>query len=318
MITTKLTHLVPIDFPVIQAGMIWVSGGKLAAASANAGIMGVIGAGSMSPEVLRGQIKKARYLTPHHGRLAVNLPLLYSRIDEQIDVALEEGIRIFITSAGSPKKFTSHLKSHGALVMHVVSNPELALKCEENGVDVVIAEGFEAGGHNGRDELTTLTLIPQVLNAVKIPVIAAGGIATGQGVAAMLALGCAGVQIGSRFIVADESSAHENFKNLILESKYDSTKLMMKKHVPVRLLKNDFFRQVEQIENQQHSDQDLISLLGKGRAKAGMHDGDLVNGELEIGQICALIKKRSSTHDIVHELKKDFFSSIAQLHSLVK
>ena len=303
---SELLKLLPIKLPIIQAGMVWVSGGKLAAASANAGILGVIGAGSMKPDLLEQHILKAKSLTTHPERLAVNVPLLYEKTKEQLEISLKLGIKIFITSAGSPKTYTKWLKDHGAIVIHVVSSPELAIKCEQAGCDAVVAEGFEAGGHNGRDELTTLVLIPQVVKAVKIPVIAAGGIGNGQGIAAVLALGAQGVQLGTRFVTANESSAHENFKQAVLHAGSNSTMLMMKKHVPVRLLKNQFYEEVKRLEEQCASVEELTTLLGHGRAKAGMLEGDLNNGELEIGQVSGLIKKAGSVQEIVQDLITEY------------
>lgn len=303
----SICHLLKIRYPIIQAGMVWVSGAKLAAASSNAGILGVIGAGSMSPEVLDQQLAKARVLLkPDASPLAINLPLLYSKVEEQIEIALRHGIRIFITSAGSPKKYTPHLKSQGCAVIHVTSTPDLARKCEDAGVDAVVAEGFEAGGHNGRDELTTLVLIPQVVDAVRIPVIAAGGIADGRAIAACLALGAQGVQIGSRFAATLESSAHDNFKRAILDAKFDSTFLAMKNLVPVRLLKNAFAEQVRDLESRGANKDALAELLGKGRARRGMHDGDLEQGELEIGQIAGMIRDIVPVEVLVKRLLDEY------------
>lgn len=310
-----ITELLPIKYPIIQAGMVWVSGGKLAAASAEAGILGVIGAGSMKPELLRSHIKKAKALTTHPERLAVNVPLLYKLTQEQLQVSLEEGIRIFITSAGSPKKYTSWLKEQGCIVIHVVSNPELALKCQEAGCDAVIAEGFEAGGHNGRDEITTLCLIPQVLKKVSIPVIAAGGIATGEAWLAMMGLGAAGVQIGTRFVATRESSAHDNFKKLITESTFNSTMLMMKKLVPVRLYKNKFYDEVLKLEESCATPEQLEEHLGHGRARAGMLEGDLEEGELEIGQIAGVIHDIISVQEVVEGLVNDYNKALKKLKS---
>jgi enoyl-[acyl-carrier protein] reductase II len=299
-------------YPIIQAGMVWVSGAKLAAASANAGILGIIGAGSMKVDLLRSQLTKAKALAPN-GALGINLPLLYHGIEEQIDVALDAGIRIFITSAGSPKLFTAKLKAAGCTVLHVVSNPTLAKKCEDAGVDMVIAEGFEAGGHNGRDELTTMVLLPQVVDAVRIPVIAAGGIACGRQVVASFALGASAVQIGSRYAATLESSAHENFKQAIVKADYSATKLMMKKHVPVRLLRNGFAAQVEALELKGASKEDLENLLGKGRAKKGMLDGDLDEGELEIGQVSGMINDVPSVQDLTHRIIEETKSALNDL-----
>lgn len=308
-----ITSLLPIKYPMIQAGMVWVSGGKLAAASANAGILGVIGAGSMNPELLDHHLKKAISLTAHPERLAVNVPLLYEKTGEQIDVALRNGIKIFITSAGSPKTWTKILKEKGCKVIHVTSSPELAKKCEDAGVDAVVAEGFEAGGHNGRDELTTMVLVPQVVRAVKIPVIAAGGIADGKGIAAALSLGASGVQLGTRFLATQESSAHPDFKNLIIHSKSDSTMLMMKKVVPVRLVKNPFFDEVKKLEELNASREDLEKLLGKGRARAGMLEGDLVNGELEAGQIASLVKDLPTVKELTERLLREYAEAVSTL-----
>ncbi len=302
----NITNLLPIKYPIIQAGMVWVSGGKLAAASANAGILGVIGAGSMKPELLKEHILKAQSLTKHPERLAVNVPLLYEKSLEQFQMALDLGIKIFITSAGSPKTYTSWLKSCGAIVIHVTSSPELARKCEAAGCDAIIAEGFEAGGHNGRDELTTMVLIPQVTDAVKIPVIAAGGIIDGRGMAAAFCLGAQGVQMGTRFVASLESSAHENFRKAIIHSTPSSTMLVMKKHVPVRLLKNKFYEGIKKLEDEGASEEKLIQELGKGRARQGMLEGNLEEGELEIGQGCSMVRKVQSVEEIVNEVVNDY------------
>lgn len=296
----SLMQILGLKHPIVQAGMVWVSGGKLAAAAAEAGCLGVIGAGSMKPEMLQLHIEKAQKLTDK--KLAVNIPLLYKDAAKQIEVALKAGIKFFITSAGSPKTYTSKLKDNGAVVMHVTSTPELAIKCEKAGVDIVIAEGFEAGGHNGREEITTMVLIPQVVDAISLPVIAAGGIVDARGIAAALALGASAVQMGTRFVATKESSAHDNFKQAILNSQSHSTKLMMKKLVPVRLMKNHFYEEVEALEKACASSEAFKELLGKGRAKAGMLDGDLKNGELEIGQGCSLIKNIPTVSDCVNDL----------------
>lgn len=300
--TNKLCELLSIQYPLIQAGMVWVSGGKLAAASANAGILGVIGAGSMKPDLLEQHIKKAQGLTNHSERLAVNVPLLYEKTKEQLELSLKLGIRTFITSAGSPKTYTSWLKAEGCKVIHVVSTPEFAMKSEAAGCDAVIAEGFEAGGHNGRDEITTLVLIPQVVDAVKIPVIAAGGIGDGRAIAAVMCLGAQGAQLGTRFVATVESSAHDNFKNAILNSGPGSTMLSMKKHVPVRLLKNKFYEDVKKLEDAGASSVDLEKLLGHGRAKKGMLEGDMNEGEIEIGQISALVNDIPTVDALVKRL----------------
>lgn len=303
--TKTICDLFPVNYPIVQAGMVYVSGGKLAAASANAGILGVIGAGSMKPDLLEHHIQKALTLTTHPERLAVNVPLLYEKTKEQLEIALRLGIRNFITSAGSPKTYTGWLKDQGCKVVHVVSNPEFAKKSEQAGCDAVIAEGFEAGGHNGREEITTLVLIPQVVDAVKIPVIAAGGIGDGRGIAAVMCLGAQGAQLGTRFVATVESSAHINFKNAILNSHPGSTMLAMKKHVPVRLLKNKFYEDVKRLEDQGASKEELETLLGHGRAKKGMLEGDMTEGEIEIGQIASLVRDIPTVHELVQRLVEE-------------
>lgn len=300
MKNSKITELLNIKYPIIQGGMVWVSGGKLAAAASNAGCLGVIGAGSMKPELLKHHIQKAKELTSKP--IAVNLPLLYSQIEEQIQIALDLGIKVFITSAGSPKKYTKFLKDKGCVVIHVTSTPLLAKKCEDAGVDAIVAEGFEAGGHNGRDEITTMSLIPQVVDIVSIPVIAAGGIADGRGIAAAFALGADAVQMGTRFLMTKESSAHQKYKDLLLESSFDSTMLALKQHVPVRLIKNKFYKDIKELEDKGATIEELVAHLGKGRAKSGMLDGDLDEGELEIGQICSMIDSIPSTEQMVTDL----------------
>jgi enoyl-[acyl-carrier protein] reductase II len=307
----SLTRLFGTRYPIVQAGMVWVSGGKLAAAAAEAGALGLIGAGSMQPELLREHLRKARALTKRP--LGVNVPLLYPRVKEQIDTALEEGIRIFFTSAGSPKTWTPYLKDKGAVVVHVTSSPELAQKCEAAGVDAVVAEGFEAGGHNGRDEITTFVLIPQVADAVKIPVIAAGGIGDGRGIAAALALGAQGVQLGTRFAATAESSAHANFKALITRLPPGGTMLSMKSLVPVRLVKNKFYEAVATLEARGASKDELAALLGKGRAKRGMLEGDLDEGELEIGQVASLLRDLPTCAELVERLAREYEVAIRRL-----
>ena len=302
--SNRIVKLFGVRYPIIQAGMVWVSGGKLAAAAANAGALGLIGAGSMKPELLKHHIAKAQSLTTRP--FGVNLPLLYHGIEEQIAVCLDAGIRIFFTSAGSPKKYTPMLKSHGAVVVHVTSTPDLAKKCEDAGVDAVVAEGFEAGGHNGRDEITTMVLIPEVVDAVKIPVIAAGGIADGRQIAAALALGADGVQVGSRFAATVESSAHENFKNAIVQASATSTMLTMKKTVPVRLLKNKFFDEIAGLELRGASADELNAHLGKGRAKVGMLEGDMDQGELEIGQVSGMIRDIPTCQELVTRMIAEY------------
>lgn len=302
----KICKILNIKYPIIQAGMVWVSGAKLAAASSNAGILGTIGAGSMKLELLKSQIIKAQKLSINPNALAINIPLLYPGAQEQIELALNLGIKVFITSAGSPKKFTHFLKENNATVIHVTSSASLAKKCEQAGVDMVIAEGFEAGGHNGRDEITTMSLIPQVRDEIKIPVIAAGGITDARGILAAMSLGADAVQMGTRFLMTKESSAHENYKNLILNAKEDSTELSLKKHVPVRLYKNKFWQEIKEMENKGASIDLLIKHLGKGRARLGMLEGNLSEGELEIGQACSLIKDIPSVDELVKKLITDY------------
>lgn len=309
--THKITELFKIKLPLVQAGMVWVSGGKLAAAVAETGCLGLVGAGSMAPELLKAHLKKAKSLTSKP--FGVNVPLLYPRIKEQLDVCLAEGVRIFFTSAGSPKTWTSYLKDQGCVVVHVTSSPELAQKCEAAGVDAVVAEGFEAGGHNGRDEITTLVLIPQVRDAVKIPVIAAGGIGDGRAIAAALALGADGVQMGSRFAATVESSAHENFKRAIVAANPGSTMLSMKSLVPVRLMKNKFFEEVVAAEARGASKEELTAILGKGRARRGMLEGELDEGELEIGQVSALIHDIPSCAELVTRLAREYQAAVRDL-----
>lgn len=308
----NITSLLPIKYPIVQAGMVWVSGGNLAAASANAGILGVIGAGSMKPELLKHHVEKAISLTTHPERLAVNVPLLYERTKEQLEVSLKAGIKTFITSAGSPKTYTSWLKDQGCKVIHVVATPEFALKSEAAGCDAVIAEGFEAGGHNGRDEITTLVLIPQVVDAVKIPVIAAGGIADGRGIAAVMSLGAEGAQLGTRFVATIESSAHDNFKKLILNAGPGSTMLSMKKSVPVRLYKNKFYEEIKRLEDQGASKEELEKVLGHGRAKLGMLDGNIDDGEIEIGQVASMVRDIPTVSELVERLVKEQRQSLPQ------
>lgn len=305
---TRICELLNIELPIIQAGMVWVSGAKLAAAAANAGCLGIIGAGSMKPELLKKHILKAQSLTSNS--IGINIPIMYDGAKEQIDLAYELGIRIFITSAGSPKKFTRYLKEKDCVVIHVTSNTELALKCENAGVDAVIVEGFEAGGHNGRDELTSLVLIPQTVKKLSIPVIAAGGFATGHSIVAAMTLGAEGVQMGTRFMLTQESSAHLNYKKLLIESGPNQTELVMKKHVPVRLFKNKFYEDIKSLETSCATKEELQNHLGKGRAKAGMLDGDLIEGELEVGQIYSEIKNIPSVADLVDQLKKEYESAL--------
>lgn len=304
MIKNELLLKLNIELPIIQAGMVWVSGAKLAAASANARCLGVIGAGSMNLDLLEKHIIKAKELTKNS--IAVNIPIMYHAAKDQIDLAIRHGIKIFILSAGSPKLFTQYLKDNGCTVIHVTATPELAKKCEDAGVDAVIVEGFEAGGHNGRDEITTLALIPQVKKAVSIPVIAAGGIANGGAILAAIALGADAVQMGTRFLMTQESSAHQNFKQKILAAKSTDTMLMMKKHVPVRLLKNKFYEEIHSLEQQCADKEKLVAHLGKGRAKLGMLDGNIDEGELEVGQVVGLINNIPSVAELVTNLIQEY------------
>ena len=285
----RIKDLFNIEYPIIQAGMIWCSGWKLAAAVSNAGGLGLIGAGSMYPEVLKEHITKCKASTTKP--FGVNVPLLYPDIDKVMDIIISEGVKIVFTSAGNPKTWTKILKDNGITVVHVVSNVKFATKCEDAGVDAIVAEGFEAGGHNGREETTTLVLIPDVRNAVQIPLIAAGGIASGKAMLAALALGAEGVQIGSRFAASIESSAHENFKNAIVNAKEGDTALSLKQLTPVRLIKNKFYKQVEEAELRGATKEQLSELLGRARAKKGMFEGDMDEGELEIGQVSGQINE---------------------------
>ncbi|WP_395045387.1 NAD(P)H-dependent flavin oxidoreductase [Flavobacterium sp.] len=283
----KITKLFNLKYPIIQGGMIWNSGYKLASAVSNSGGLGLIGAGSMYPEVLREHIQKCKKAT--NKPFGVNVPMLYPNIEEIIQIIIEEGVKIVFTSAGNPKTWTSHLKQNGITVVHVVSSSKFALKAQEAGVDAVVAEGFEAGGHNGREETTTLTLIPMVKEKIAIPLIAAGGIATGRGMLAAMILGADGVQMGSRFAASTESSSHDNFKKTIVDLEEGETQLTLKELAPVRLIKNKFYNDIQKLYSNCPTKEDLENLLGKRRAKRGMFEGDLIEGELEIGQIAGLI-----------------------------
>ena len=300
----KITQLFNIKYPIIQGGMIWNSGYKLASAVSNAGGLGLIGAGSMYPEVMREHIQKCKKAT--EKPFGVNVPMLYPNIEEIINIIVEEGVKIVFTSAGNPKTWTSFLKEKGLIVVHVVSSSKFALKAQEAGVDAVVAEGFEAGGHNGREETTTLTLIPMVKEKISIPLIAAGGIATGRGMLAVMVLGADGVQVGSRFAASEESSSHENFKNTIINVKEGDTQLTLKELAPVRLIKNKFYDDLQELYKKAPTPEELKTLLGRARAKRGMFEGDLVEGELEIGQIAGLIHEIKSAADIVNEMVSEF------------
>ena len=300
----KIKELFKIKYPIIQAGMIWNSGWKLASAVSNSGGLGLLGAGSMYPDVLRQHIQKCKKATSHP--FGVNVPMLYPNIEEIIQIIIEQGVNIVFTSAGNPKIHTERLKKSGIKVVHVVSSVKFALKAQEAGVDAVVAEGFEAGGHNGREETTTFTLIPMVKEQIQIPLIAAGGIATGKGMLAAMVLGADGVQIGSRFVASEESSAHINFKNKVIEAKDGDTLLTLKELAPVRLLKNKFSNDVLELYKKNPSKQDLIDLLGRARAKKGMFEGDLEDGELEIGQITGLINQIQPASAIINEIIAEF------------
>lgn len=300
----KIAQLFNIKYPIIQGGMIWNSGYKLASAVSNAGGLGLIGAGSMYPEVLREHIKKCQKAT--QKPFGVNVPMLYPNIEEIMKIIVDEGVRIVFTSAGNPKTWTAFLKENGIIVVHVVSSSKFALKAQEAGVDAVVAEGFEAGGHNGREETTTFTLIPMVKEQIKIPLIAAGGIATGRGILAAMALGADGVQMGSRFAASVESSAHDNFKNTILATKEGDTHLTLKELAPVRLIKNKFYNDLQDLYSKNPTKEELENLLGKRRAKRGMFEGDLTEGELEIGQIAGLIHEIKPVAEIFKDLISEF------------
>jgi enoyl-[acyl-carrier protein] reductase II len=306
----KITALFGIQYPLIQAGMIWCSGWELASAVSNAGGLGIIGSGSMYPEVLDEHIQKCKKATDKP--FAVNLPMLYPNIEEHIQTIIKHNVPIVFTSAGNPKTWTSHLKSHGIKVVHVVSSLKFALKAQEAGVDAVVAEGFEAGGHNGRDETTTMCLIPMVARELSIPLIAAGGIGTGRGMLAAMNLGADGVQIGSRFIASPESSAHANFKQTVIDTPEGGTQLTLKELTPVRLIKNPFYEEVEAAYQRCASTDELQTLLGRGRAKKGMFEGDLVNGELEVGQISGIIHEIKPAAEIVKEIIQEFREALQE------
>lgn len=311
--TNRITSLFNIEFPIIQGGMVWCSGWKLASAVSNAGGLGLIGAGSMHPDTFQEHIQKAKAATTKP--FGVNVPLLYPEMDKIMEIIVTEDVRIVFTSAGSPKKWTPFLKEHGITVVHVVSSAFFAKKCEDAGVDAVVAEGFEAGGHNGREETTTLALIPSVRKAISLPLIAAGGIGSGESMLATMVLGADGVQMGTRFAVAEESSAHENFKKSVIELNEGGTKLSLKKLAPTRLVKNQFFEQVNEAECRGASAEEMREILGKGRAKQGMFEGKLDEGELEIGQVSALISKIQPVSEIFNEINTKYKEALTQLQS---
>lgn len=310
----RITELFNIKYPIIQAGMIWNSGWRLASAASNAGILGLIGAGSMYPEVLREHIQKCKKATDQP--FGVNVPMLYPDIDQIMNIIVDEGVKIVFTSAGNPKTWTSWLKERGITVVHVVSSLKFALKAQEAGVDAVVAEGFEAGGHNGREETTTLTLIPIVKKGLDIPLIAAGGIATGSAMLAVMILGADGVQIGSRFVTSEESSAHINFKNAVVNANEGDTHLTLKELAPVRLIKNKFYQDVLELYQKGPTVEELKTLLGRARAKRGMFEGDLEEGELEIGQISGLIDSIKPVSEIVEEIISEYNLKLKSLKQI--
>lgn len=310
----RIKELFGIKYPIIQGGMIWASGWRLASAVSNAGGLGLLGAGSMYPEVLREHIQKCKKATDKP--FGVNIPLLYPNMEEIVEIIIAEGVKIVFSSAGNPKTWTSHLKSHGITVVHVVSSVKFALKAQDAGVDAVVAEGFEAGGHNGREETTTFTLIPMVKEKLDIPLIAAGGIGNGQGMLAAMILGADGVQVGSRFVATPEASSHQNFKDLIVEAKEGATQLTLKELAPVRMLKNKFFEDVMNLYATKPSIDDLKELLGRARAKRGMFEGDLVEGELEIGQISGLIHDIKPAAKVVEDMVNEFEEAKKKVPSL--
>ena len=307
----RICKLFGIKYPIIQGGMVWCSGWRLASAVSNAGGLGLLGAGSMHPEVLREHIRKCRAATDKP--FGVNVPLMYPEIESLMNLMVEEGVKIVFTSAGSPKKWTPFLKEHGITVVHVVSSSLFAVKCEEAGVDAIVAEGFEAGGHNGREGTTTLCRIPAVRRATSLPLMAAGGIGTGDAMLATFALGAEGVQIGTRFALTAESSAHENFKQLCLSLNEGDTKLLLKKLAPTRLVKGSFTTAVEEAEARGASVEEMRTLLGKGRAKKGMFEGNLEEGELEIGQVAALFRKEETVAEVMEEIITGYRQSLSRL-----
>jgi enoyl-[acyl-carrier protein] reductase II len=308
--TNRITQLFQIEKPIIQAGMIWASGWRLASAVSNAGGLGIIGSGSMYPEVLKEHIQKCKTATAKP--FAVNVPMLYPDIEKHIQIIIDEEVKIVFTSAGNPQVLTPILKKQGITVVHVVSSSKFAIKAQQAGCDAVVAEGFEAGGHNGREETTTMVLIPAVKNAVDIPVIAAGGIATGRQMLAAMVLGAEGVQIGSRYVASEEASSHINFKNLVINSKEGDTKLMLKQLAPVRLIKNKFYELIQAAEDRGATKEELIQLLGRARAKKGMFEGDLEEGELEIGQVSALCKEILPASVITQTIWNEFLAALQQ------
>jgi len=311
----KITQLFGIRYPIIQAGMVWCSGWRLASAVSNSGGLGLIGAGSMHPETLRDHIKKCKMATGNP--FGVNIPLMYPQIEEIMQIVMDEKVAIVFTSAGNPKTWTAKLKAEGIIVAHVVSGSKFALKCVEAGVDAIVAEGFEAGGHNGREETTTLALIPQVRKVTGLPLIAAGGIATGEGMAAVFALGAEGVQVGTRFALTEESSASDAFKQKCISLNEGDTILSLKKVSPTRLVKNDFYHQVQELEDRGASADELRSLLGRGRSRRGIFEGDLVEGELEIGQVASLIDTVVPAKQVVEGMMTEYYEAVEKLNRIV-
>jgi enoyl-[acyl-carrier protein] reductase II len=310
----RIISLFQIRYPIVQAGMIWCSGWELASAVSNAGGLGLIGSGSMYPDVLRQHIRKCKAATDRP--FGVNLPLIYPQAEDHIQVIIDEGVKIVFTSAGNPAKYTSFFKEKGLTVVHVIANTKFARKCEEAGVDAIVAEGFEAGGHNGIEETTTMTLIPMVREVTSLPLIAAGGIGTGRAMLAAFALGADGVQVGSRFVASEESSAHPEFKRKVIEAKDGDTSLTLKKIIPVRLIRNKFYQEVKALEDKGASREEIYELLSHGRAKKGMFEGDLDEGELEIGQVSGLIHEVMPAARIVEEMVKEFNLTIGRLGDL--
>ena len=310
----RIKELFGIKYPIIQGGMIWCSGWELASAVSNAGGLGLIGSGSMYPEVLKEHIQKCNKATDKP--FGVNIPLIYPNIVEHTQIIIDEGVKIVFSSAGNPKKYTSYLQENGIIVVHVIANTKFALKSVAAGVDAIVAEGFEAGGHNGKDEITTMCLIPEIADEVNIPVIAAGGIADGRAMLAAMCLGADGVQIGSRFAVCKESSAHENFKNYVFDAKDGATDLTLKEITAVRLLKNEFYQNIQEAYLAKATTKELKELLGRGRAKKGMFEGNLSEGELEIGQVSSMINKMQTSKEIIDEIIDDFNNAKSHLHTL--
>jgi len=313
MSENRICQLFGIKYPIVQAGMVWCSGWRLASSVSNCGGLGLIGAGSMHPEILEEHIRKTKLAT--NKPFGINLPLLYPEIDRLIDIIIKEEVKIVFTSAGSPKKWTSLLHDHGILVAHVVSSASFAARSEEAGVDAIVAEGFEAGGHNGREETTTLTLIPSVRKTISLPLIAAGGVATGKAMLATMILGADGVQIGSRFAISTESSAHENFKQYVVNSHEGDTLLSIKNLTPVRLLRNKFFEMIRDAENHCATSDELKNILGKGRAKLGIFEGNLDEGELEIGQVASIIDNILPVNEIMRNITKEYHTSLHELQN---